>query len=66
VDRIINITGSIILGVLLSSCIISVMVVKRYLAVGELEVFTMEYALIFTGAAIVFSLIFRLLVLNND
>jgi len=42
------------------------MVVKRYLAVGELEVFTLEYALIFTGAAIVFSLIFRLLVLNND
>jgi len=66
VDRIINVTGSIRLGALLSSCIITVMVVKRFLTSRELEIFTPEYVLIFIGAAAVLSLIFRLLVLKND
>jgi len=65
-DRIINLTVSVLLGIVFSICIVTFILLKRYLQGINIEIFTLETVSIFAGAAIAMSIIFRKYVLNDD
>lgn len=65
-DRIINLTVSVLLGIMFSICIVTFILLKRYLQGIYIEIFTVETVSIFAGAAVAMSIIFRKYVLNDD
>jgi len=65
-DRIINLTTSLILGVLLSICIVTLILMEQYLQGDHIEIFTLENVSIFIGAVAVLSIIFRKYALSDN
>jgi len=65
-DRIINLTTSLILGVLLSICIVTLILMEQYLQGDQIEIFSLENVSIFIGAVAVLSIIFRRYALSDN